>query len=340
MATIDDIFNAKQIPTMGGKTIAQQSREIISQKPEQSAGATTEPVTTPVQAQQEMLYPTNTAELYQALNPQPDEEQLKRKEKQLRRDKLFAALGNGISALSNLFFTTQYAPNMYTPNNLSEKAQARYDTMMSDFRKQQQTYNEGLAKAQQADAEARVKNAQWQHKLGIEAKEQERLDKKEAREQAAAERDAAMDALKEQLLGHQITKAEYDAQTAEIEAQYAELLNKARVDQINASTAKTQRDINPYELTVGGKTYRYRNQANYEAAVRDYANQYGIDLEKESTSTTSGSGYGMTGNASGSRTTTKKIRKTTAELVAEIQEKARQGKSGGSADKGKGLAYK
>ena len=41
------------------------------------------------------------------------EEQRKKRERKEKSKRIIAAVSDGISALSNLFFTTQYAPNMY-----------------------------------------------------------------------------------------------------------------------------------------------------------------------------------------------------------------------------------
>ena len=56
---------------------------------------------------------------YKPLTP----EELERERKKERREKTFAAISDGISALSNLYFTTQYAPNMYSgQGTASQKA--------------------------------------------------------------------------------------------------------------------------------------------------------------------------------------------------------------------------
>lgn len=56
------------------------------------------------------------AELFKKLNPYtpPTDEELAKEKKKQKRDQIFAAIGDGISALSNLYFTTQGAPNMYS----------------------------------------------------------------------------------------------------------------------------------------------------------------------------------------------------------------------------------
>lgn len=50
-----------------------------------------------------------------------------RENKKRRRDALFSALGDGISAMANLYFTSKGAPNVKQGTTLSEAQQARWD---------------------------------------------------------------------------------------------------------------------------------------------------------------------------------------------------------------------
>lgn len=52
----------------------------------------------------------------------PSKEQEKRDTKRAKQRALFAAIGDGLSALSNLYFTTKGAPNAYNPNASLSKA--------------------------------------------------------------------------------------------------------------------------------------------------------------------------------------------------------------------------
>lgn len=53
--------------------------------------------------------------------------------KKAKRDRIFSAIGDGISALSNLFFTTQYAPSMYSSKSSMTKS---HDDRWDKLRKQ------------------------------------------------------------------------------------------------------------------------------------------------------------------------------------------------------------
>lgn len=166
------------------------------------------------------------AELYKKLNPYtpPTAEELEKEKKKQKRDQIFAAIGDGISALSNLFFTTQYAPNMYTgKNTMSERTKVRYDKLMKEREGKEKEYYEGLMRARIADEERDDRERKWQRQLGLDDYNRMRNDAKE-------ERDRQLFELNLQLQGNKISASEADAKRKGIEAKYAEELEKARLE--------------------------------------------------------------------------------------------------------------
>lgn len=165
-------------------------------------------------------------ELYKKLNPYtpPTAEELEKEKKKQKRDQIFAAIGDGISALSNLFFTTQYAPNMYTgKNTMSERTKVRYDKLMKEREGKEKEYYEGLMRARIADEERDDRERKWQRQLGLDDYNRMRNDAKE-------ERDRQLFELNLQLQGNKILASEADAKRKGIEAKYAEELEKARLE--------------------------------------------------------------------------------------------------------------
>ncbi len=165
-------------------------------------------------------------ELYKKLNPYtpPTAEELEKEKKKQKRDQIFAAIGDGISALSNLFFTTQYAPNMYTgKNTMSERTKVRYDKLMKEREGKEKEYYEGLMKAKIADEEGDDRGRKWQRLLRLDDYNRMRNDAKE-------ERDRQLFELNLQLQGNKISASEADAKRKGIEAKYAEELEKARLE--------------------------------------------------------------------------------------------------------------
>ena len=61
------------------------------------------------------------------------DEQRKKREKREKAKRVIAAVGDGIRALSNLYFTSQYAPNMYNPNDSQlAKTDARQEKLKAE----------------------------------------------------------------------------------------------------------------------------------------------------------------------------------------------------------------
>lgn len=71
-------------------------------------------------------------ELDKMKKPETPEEREKR-EKLEKQDKMWASIGDGISALSNLFFTTKGAPNMYDADkSMTDSTRRRYEQLKKE----------------------------------------------------------------------------------------------------------------------------------------------------------------------------------------------------------------
>lgn len=111
------------------------------------------------------------AEMYQMASPYkpPTPEEIEKERKKQKRDSIFAAISDGISALSNLYFTTQYAPNAYDPSkSMSEATRKRYDRL----KKERQEYMNGYLRAAQMDDNVGYRDALAQ----IKEREQKRKE--------------------------------------------------------------------------------------------------------------------------------------------------------------------
>ncbi|GEM_PF-5885200 len=118
-------------------------------------------------------------ELYQQMSPYrpPTDEELEKERKKQKRNAIFAAIGDGISALSNLYFTTQYAPNAYDPSKgMSAATKTRFDKLKKEREDNQREYMNGFLRAMQMDDNANYKDLLAQ----IKEKEQKRKDSETA----------------------------------------------------------------------------------------------------------------------------------------------------------------
>lgn len=103
------------------------------------------------------------AEMFSMLNPRaemtPEEQEKEKKRNRSRR--IISAIGDGISALSNLYFTTQGAPNAYTgQNTLSAAYQRRHDTLNARRNAERDKWMAGYLNALQMDD-----NMGWRDKM-------------------------------------------------------------------------------------------------------------------------------------------------------------------------------
>ena len=177
--------------------------------------------------------PMTYTEMYQWLNPftPMTAEELAEQRKKEKREQLFASIGDGISALSNLYFTTKGAPNAYDPSkSMSSKTKARWDKLRSDYDAQLKSYISGMMSAMQADAN---KDASYRDYLAKMYQNQIENNLRLAKEK----RDQEMHDLNKKLADNKIKQGEYDAKIKEIESKYAEAEKKAELAAKRASTA-------------------------------------------------------------------------------------------------------
>ena len=175
-------------------------------------------------------------ELFQQMSPYkpPTPEELEKERKKQKREAIFAAIGEGISAMSNLYFTTQYAPNAYDPSKgMAATTKARFDQLKKDREENQRQYMEGFMRAMRGDAEDERDDRNWQHTLEREKVTDHYKEAADARAQAKADRDAAMAELRMDLMQGRIDQQEAAAEAKRIEADYADAYWQSRINKNN-----------------------------------------------------------------------------------------------------------
>lgn len=177
-----------------------------------------------------MGYDQQIAALQEAANktkPETEEERKKR-ERREKSKKIIAAVGDGLMALSNLYFTTRGAPNMYDHKTMSQQTplQAQLDKLKAEREANADKYLQYSIK---------IGDLQNDRAKTLREMEAEQERRKLAREKAQREQEehgwlAALqpDKLREQ--AGKATKAEQEGITAKAEADNAPDLYKAKVD--------------------------------------------------------------------------------------------------------------
>lgn len=252
------------------------------------------------------------ADMFTKLSPYqpPTQEELANERKKEKREKVFSAISDGISALSNLYFTTKYAPNMYRhENSQSAKTENKWEKLRANRDAQQNAYIRNLMAANQADDERKDKDRAWMRQLGIDLYNKQ---KDAAEIQYKKDRDNVKDdqwqksydqkadqfettteikkaAQKETERSHRANEGLKGAQIAEAgrHNRVSEAQGAARISQAEShfrathnpdGTTKGSAKGKGYNLTIGGKTYTYENKDDYEKAVVKEARKRGISL--------------------------------------------------------------
>ena len=162
-------------------------------------------------------------EMFHQMSPYkpPTAEELEKERKKEKRDKVFAAIGDGIAALSNLYFTTKGAPNAFDPrNSLSAKARERWEKLNKEREENARYYMQEAMKAQALDDDRDDKDRSYMSKLQNDYRNY--LLKLSADNRAAELHD-----LDKQLRQGKINEQTYKAKKAEVEAKYAEAIQKS-----------------------------------------------------------------------------------------------------------------
>lgn len=204
--------------------------------------------------------------LYESGKPSPEEEERQRKRERSRA--ILSAIGDGVSALSNLYHTSKYAPDMSTPDSsLSGKAKERYDRFVQVRKENEARYNNAILRARQGDYEMNMKEREIARKEAADAA-------KDAREAKRYEEQA-----KAKLEEIGIRRAQ--AQTA---------ADKAAAD---AAYKKAQQEFNQkkFEADTALKKEQLANQraANAESA-RHNRTMEGLGRERNNISRSKGGG--------------------------------------------------
>lgn len=183
-------------------------------------------------------------EMFQKMSPYkpPTEEELEKERKNEKREKIFAAIGDGIAALSNLFFTTQGAPNAYDPkNSLSAKAQERWDKLKKERDENGRYYTAAYMQAMKNDEEGARDDRNWRHQLEREGVQDQRYaDDIAHRDKREGIEDERYDAN----IKHRDAREAVEDQHWDKQFQMQERQFKESVRQFNVTSSQNQQRIN------------------------------------------------------------------------------------------------
>ena len=189
-------------------------------------------------------------------------EQRKKRERREKSKRIIAAVSDGISALSNLFFTTQYAPNMYNheKGSMTTAVGKRLDQLKAEREKKRDQY---------LNFSLKLGNLENQRAATLRELEAQQERQKLAREKA--QREAEAHGWLAALQPDKQREAKGKADKAQTDAEWAERHNK---DKHDLTTAKIK--------TEGTRqTANIASANNSNAGARDKENKefYGLGAD-------------------------------------------------------------
>lgn len=176
------------------------------------------------------------------------------KRKQMRRERrkaIVSALGDGLSALSNLYFTTKGAPDQGLKPGLTDAAKKRMDDLRAQWQKEKDKYQDFMLKGLEMDRE----QGNWLKSYELQKAEEERKQKTFEQELPLLEKkvQAAEEELKKLIRENNIGDATWQ-QSVEVAKQ--ELAWK----KYELEFMKTHKGYRPKEWEEHLATERYRNR--------------------------------------------------------------------------------
>lgn len=244
--------------------------------------------------------PKNVSELYQQLAKKRDEydkeretpEDKKKRERRERAQRTIASIADAASAVANLYYTSQYAPNMYTQEHaLEPKLQKRFDKAKADRDAIEQNYYNYAMKLQQMDDKERDRQAKAKIADAQAKREEKKL--KIAEDAAKAKAKAADDEAK-----RKAAKDKADGERADKEAASREKYRQGQLalgrqrNAIYASKGNGGSRSSSSSKKSGAYTPEHTRAAwdewwKYTDAERDewrkkFANRYGEDANNAS----------------------------------------------------------
>lgn len=226
----------KDITTFGDKTKREEPKEETTSKVDETSSNVDDTTSKVYETLYKRGYDRLSDILEQARDrykPETEEERKKRERKE-KSKKIMAAITDGLNSLSNLYFTTQYAPNMY--DHEKQSTLKPYEERLEKEKKDREANNDKYDALNMKLAENEINSAKTMRELQA-ALEKRRMEIEKNR------RDAEQHEWKRLLMPyqydseiHKADKAKSDADIAKTNAKYADKLAKTNIDNLETLT--------------------------------------------------------------------------------------------------------
>lgn len=122
------------------------------------------------------------------LAPKTSDEDKRKQMRRERRKAIVSALGDGLSALSNLYFTTKGAPDQGLKPGMTDSAKKRMDDLRAQWQKEKDKYQDLMLKGLEMDRE----QGNWLKSYELQKNADKRAEEKFAKEMQMLEKEMAM----------------------------------------------------------------------------------------------------------------------------------------------------
>lgn len=185
------------------------------------------------------------------LAPQTSDEEKRKQMRRERRKAIVSALGDGLSALSNLYFTTKGAPDQGLKPGMTDAAKKRMDDLRAQWQKEKDKYQDLMLKGLEMDRE----QGNWLKSYELQKNEEERKQKTFEQELPLLEKkvQAAEEELKKLIRENKVGDATWEKS---VEVAEKELAWK----EYELDFMKTHKGYTPKEYNEHLATERYRSR--------------------------------------------------------------------------------
>ncbi len=232
------------------------------------------------------------------------EEQRKKRERKEKSQKIIAAVGDGLMALSNLYFTTKGAPNMYNHQTMSQ--QTPLQKRLEEAKKEREANADKFLQYSLKIGDLQNDRAKTLREMQAQQEAQKLAREKAQREQEQHGWLAALQPDKQREQKGKADKAESEATTASEEAKNAPEMQKAKLEtekargkaqkasataSYAAAGAHNRSNVNEFSAwDENGREHHFRTKEAADA----YAKQHGTfeETDVETKSETDSDTYG------------------------------------------------
>lgn len=192
------------------------------------------------------------------LSPQTSEEDKKKQMRRERRKAIVSALGDGLSALSNLYFTTKGAPDQGIKPGMTDAAKKRMDDLRTQWQKEKDKYQELMLKGLEMDRE----QGNWLKSYELQKNADKRADAEEERKAKTFEKELPLLEKKVQAAEEELKKLIRENNVGDATWQQSVEVKKQELawEKYVLDFKKTHKGYSPKEWKEHLATERYRSR--------------------------------------------------------------------------------